>query len=138
LPLPPKHAQAQPGEPAQLRITLAEGSHNWSYLGTDALHVPSDRPTMALPGLSLGTPSAQLRRAARHAAGHALGFAHQPLPRELAARVDPGKAYVWFRWGLRGWRDPGWSHAGGRFPALCWVANGSLIVLAPRLAGSSC
>lgn len=85
----------------QVRITL-RGDGYWSYLGTDILHIPRNRPTMSLEGFSMQTPEAEYKRVVRHETGHTLGFPHEHMRRELVELLDPEKTvrYFWeqYRW----------------------------------------
>jgi Astacin (Peptidase family M12A) len=85
----------------QVRISRGPGGY-WSYLGTDILHIPQNRPTMNLERFTMNTPDSEYRRVIRHEAGHTLGFPHEHMRRELVARIDPEKAYEYF------WRTQGW------------------------------
>jgi hypothetical protein len=85
----------------QVRISL-EGDGYWSYLGTDILHIPEDRPTMNLQDFSMNTPESEYHRVVRHETGHTLGFPHEHMRQELVARIDPAKAYDYF-WTTQGW-----------------------------------
>jgi hypothetical protein len=89
------------GGVGQVRISL-QGSGYWSYLGTDILHIPQNRPTMNLQGFSMSMPESEYHRVVRHETGHTLGFPHEHMRRELVARIDPQKAYPYF------WRTQGW------------------------------
>lgn len=86
----------------QVRVSL-EGEGYWSYLGTDILHIPEDRPTMNLQDFSLSMPDSEYRRVVRHEAGHTLGFNHEHMREELVDRIDPDKAYDYFL------RTQGWN-----------------------------
>lgn len=86
----------------QVRIARGSGGY-WSYLGTDILQVPANRPTMNLQGFTLTTPEAEFRRVVRHEAGHTLGFPHEHMRKDLVDRIDPQKAYAYFL------RTQGWS-----------------------------
>ena len=68
----------------------------WSYLGTDILHIPSDRPTLNLQGFTMNMPESEFHRVVRHEAGHTLGFPHEHMRAELVAMIDPQKAYDFF------------------------------------------
>ena len=85
----------------QVRITLT-GSGYWSYLGTDILLIPKNQPTMSLRNFSMATPESEYRRVVRHETGHTLGFPHEHMRKEIVARIDPQKAYVYF-WNTYGW-----------------------------------
>ncbi|HEV2736761.1 MAG TPA: M12 family metallopeptidase [Longimicrobiaceae bacterium] len=85
----------------QVRITR-EGDGYWSYLGTDILLRPAHLPTMSLRGFTMRTSEREFRRVVRHEAGHTLGFPHEHMRRELVERIDPARAYEYFR------RTQGW------------------------------
>lgn len=86
----------------QVRISRGAGGY-WSYLGTDILQIPTNRPTMNLQGFSMATPESEYRRVVRHETGHTLGFPHEHMRQELVNRIDPQKAYAYFL------RTQGWS-----------------------------
>ncbi|HEX9957380.1 MAG TPA: M12 family metallopeptidase [Fibrella sp.] len=88
----------------QVRISLGPGGY-WSYLGTDVLLIPTNRPTMNLQGFSMNTPESEYRRVVRHETGHTLGFPHEHMRKELVDRIDPQKAYAYFM------QTQGWSKA---------------------------
>lgn len=54
---------------ADIRIAFDPNDGAWSYIGTDARHIPRDQPTMNLGFLDGGT--------AAHEWGHAIGLAHE-------------------------------------------------------------
>ena len=85
----------------EVRISRGQGGY-WSYLGTDILHIPRNRPTMNLEAFTMNTPEPEYRRVVRHEAGHTLGFPHEHMRRALVARIDRQKAYDYFR------RTQGW------------------------------
>jgi hypothetical protein len=85
----------------QVRISRA-GSGYWSYLGTDILLIPQNKPTMNLQNFSMLTPESEYKRVVRHETGHTLGFPHEHMRKELVARIDPAKAYVFFK-ATQGW-----------------------------------
>ena len=87
-----------------VRISLL-GSGYWSYLGTDILHIPTNRPTMNLQGFSLSTSDGEYKRVVRHETGHTLGFPHEHMRRALVAQIDKQKAYAYFM------RTQGWTSA---------------------------
>lgn len=88
----------------QVRISRA-GSGYWSFLGTDILLIPQNKPTMNLQNFSMLTRESEYKRVVRHETGHTLGFPHEHMRRELVARIDPAKAYVFFK------ANQGWSEA---------------------------
>lgn len=82
-----------------------EGDGYWSYLGTDVMLIPKNRPTMNLQEFSMATPESEYKRVVRHETGHTLGFPHEHMRKELVARIDPQKAYTFFL------ADQGWDKA---------------------------
>lgn len=84
-----------------VRISRGGGGY-WSYLGTDIRLIPRNRQTMNLQGFTMSTPESEYRRVIRHETGHTLGFPHEHMRRTLVARIDPQKAYDYFR------RTQGW------------------------------
>ena len=78
-----------------VRISTGSGGY-WSYLGTDILHIPTNRQTMNLEAFTMNTPEAEYRRVVRHETGHTLGFPHEHMRQALVARIDPQKAYEYF------------------------------------------
>lgn len=88
----------------QVRISRGPGGY-YSYLGTDVLHIPTNRQTMNLEGFTMKTPEAEYKRVVRHETGHTLGAPHEHMRRALVARIDPQKAYAYFL------RTQGWNKA---------------------------
>jgi len=84
-----------------VRISRGPGGY-WSYLGTDIRLIPSNRPTMNLQGFTMNTPQREYDRVVKHETGHTLGFPHEHMRSELVARIDPEKAYRYFR-ASQGW-----------------------------------
>jgi hypothetical protein len=79
------------------QIRIARGASGyWSYLGTDVLLIPKNRPTMNLQGFTMNTPEREYKRVGRHEAGHTLGMPHEHMRKALVARIDPEKAYEYF------------------------------------------
>jgi len=85
----------------KVRISRGEGGY-YSYLGTDILHVPLNEQTMNLQDFTMSMPDSEFHRVVRHEAGHTLAMPHEHMRRELVARIDPEKAYEYFR------RTQGW------------------------------
>jgi hypothetical protein len=85
----------------EVRISRGPGGY-WSYLGTDIRLIPANRPTMNLQGFTMNTRQQEYDRVVKHEAGHTLGFPHEHMRRELVARIDPAKAYTYFRT-TQGW-----------------------------------
>jgi serralysin len=73
---------------AEVRISF-ELAGSWSFIGTDALDVPLDEPTMNFGWLTRGTPNDEVRRVVLHEFGHALGLIHE--------HQNPASAIPWNR-----------------------------------------
>ena len=58
---------------------------------------------MNLQGFTMSTDEKEYRRVVRHEAGHTLGFPHEHMRQVLVDRIDPQKAYEYFK------RTQGWS-----------------------------
>lgn len=91
-------------ETGQVRISRGAGGY-WSYLGTDVLLIPQNRPTMNLQGFTMNSPESEYKRVVRHEAGHTLGMPHEHMRRALVERIDKNKAYEYFL------RTQGWDRA---------------------------
>jgi hypothetical protein len=88
----------------QVRISRGSGGY-YSYLGTDILLIPTNRQTMNLEGFTMSTPESEYTRVIRHEAGHTLGFPHEHMRKALVDRIDPQKAYAYFK-RTQGWDPP--------------------------------
>lgn len=88
----------------QVRISRGAGGY-WSYLGTDILQIPANRPTMNLEGFTVNTSDDEYKRVVCHETGHTLSFPHEHMRKELIARIDRQKAYDYF------WRTQRWDRA---------------------------
>ena len=115
----------------QVRISRA-GSGYWSYLGTDILHIPGNRPTMNLQGFSMSTPESEYKRIVRHETGHTLGFPHEHMRQALVARIDPQKAYEYFQ------RTQGWDRATVNAQVLTPLDERSLMSTPPDQTSIMC
>lgn len=61
---------------AEIRISFTRPG-SWSFIGTDALAVPADEPTMNFGWLTPGTPNDEVMRVVLHEFGHAIGLIHE-------------------------------------------------------------
>jgi hypothetical protein len=82
---------AQTQGTGQVRISRGAGGY-WSYLGTDVLLIPQNRPTMNLQSFTMNTAESEYKRVIRHEAGHTLDAPHEHMRKELVARIDRQKA----------------------------------------------
>jgi hypothetical protein len=86
---------------AEIRVTFT-GAGYWSHVGTDALRVPRDAPTMQLGGLGSHTEEVAFRRTVLHEFGHALGCIHEQASPAADIPWDVDKVYAFYRdW--QGW-----------------------------------
>ena len=69
---------------AEIRVSF-EGPGSWSYLGTDALAIPEDKPTMNLQWTE--------RRNALHEFGHALGLIEEHLNPKATLKWNKAEIY---------------------------------------------
>lgn len=86
---------------ATIRITRGQPGY-WSFLGTDNAMIPIDQPTMCLQEFSLKTPESEWKRVIPHEGGHALGFPHEHLRKDLVSRLDPQRTRAFF-FRMSGW-----------------------------------
>ncbi|MEZ4674580.1 MAG: hypothetical protein R2932_10085 [Caldilineaceae bacterium] len=61
---------------AEIRISFLQPG-SWSYIGTDALSIPKDQPTMNFGWLKQATPNDEYSRVVTHEFGHAIGCIHE-------------------------------------------------------------
>jgi serralysin len=63
---------------AEIRITFQPGkTGTWSDIGTDALHIPTDQPTMNYSQLTADSPDEAFSYYVLHEFGHVLGLLHE-------------------------------------------------------------
>jgi hypothetical protein len=108
----------------QVRIAREPGPEvpggYWSYLGTDILHIPADKPTMMLEGFTMETKDSEFHRVVRHETGHTIGCPHEHMRRELVEKIDPVKAIAYFG------ETQGWNEAMVRRQVLTPIEESSL------------
>lgn len=115
----------------QVRISRG-GSGYWSYLGTDVLLIPKNRPTMNLQGFTMNTPESEYKRVVRHETGHTLGCPHEHMRKALVDRIDKNKAYAYF------WQTQGWDKATVDQQVLTPLNEGSIMGTPPDQTSIMC
>lgn len=103
-----------------IRILRGEGGY-WSYLGTDNLRIRRGQQTMNLQGFTERTVESEFLRVVPHEFGHALGFPHEHMRREVVALLDPQKTIAWGR------EELGWSAQMVQQQILTPLEDGSLM-----------
>ncbi|MEM5650944.1 hypothetical protein AAHB57_29925 [Bacillus cereus] len=87
----------------EIRITYKE-SGSWSYIGTDCLTIPQDRPTMGYGFFTPNTPESQLSSVVLHQFGHALGLGDEHHHSENNIPWDKEAVYRYYQKSL-GWNS---------------------------------
>lgn len=62
---------------AEIRISFTADTGSWSFMGTDNLSIPKNRPTMNFGWLRAGTTADEYSRVVKHEFGHMLGLIHE-------------------------------------------------------------
>lgn len=91
-------------EDAEIRISF-QSQGSWSYIGTDALVIPKNQPTMNFGWLTRATPADEYSRVVTHEFGHALGCIHEhqnpsgniPWDKEAVYEFYQGPPNYWTR-----------------------------------------
>jgi hypothetical protein len=81
------------GVNADIRIAFDEGDGSWSNIGTDALSVDKDEPTMNYGWLNEDSADTEYSRVVKHEFGHALGAIHEHS--SPGANIDWNKEAVY-------------------------------------------
>jgi hypothetical protein len=109
---------------AEIRVNFS-GNGYWSHVGTDALLVDQDAPTMQLGGFAPDTDDVVLRRTVLHEFGHAIGCIHEQASPAADILWDTEKVYAFYReW--QGWDRPAtYANVLQRYPAqeLCLTVH---------------
>jgi len=97
---------------AEIRVAFMQGKGSWSYLGTDALGVPLNQPTMNYGWLTSQTPDKEISRVVLHEFGHALGCIHEHLSPANGIKWNVPAVLEYFK------KTNGWDEAQTRFNVL--------------------
>lgn len=89
-------------EAAEVRVAFAKGDGSWSYLGTDALVIGADRPTMNYGWLDPQDPDREYSRVVIHEFGHALACIHEHMHPDGGIPWDLPKVYQYYM-ATQGW-----------------------------------
>lgn len=88
-------------EEAKIRVSFREPS-SWSYIGTDAIGVPRNEPTINFGWLDDKLPEKDYIQIVLHEFGHILGLIHEH--QSPATRMNWNKSYVyWYFWQHYNW-----------------------------------
>lgn len=79
--------------PGDIRITTT-GHHNESFIGTDALLIPEDEPTL---GLATAPETPEFEATVLHEFGHALGLEHEHQHPKANIPWDKPKVYEFYK-----------------------------------------
>jgi serralysin len=80
---------------ANIRVAF-ESDGSWSYIGTDALGIPQNEPTMNYGWLETNTPDEEYSRVVKHEFGHALGCIHEHQNPSADIPWDREAVYAYF------------------------------------------
>ncbi|MFH7027557.1 MAG: M12 family metallopeptidase [Heteroscytonema crispum UTEX LB 1556] len=88
---------------AEIRISCQQGGGSWSYIGTDALSIPKNQPTMNYGWLTPTTPDDEYLRVVLHEFGHALGCIHEHQHPEVAIPWNRDAVYRYYMGSPNNW-----------------------------------
>lgn len=87
---------SQPRTRSDIRISFQADKGSWSYIGTDCLVIPKDKPTMNYGWLRDDSPDEEWRRVVLHEFGHALGCIHEHQNPRGGIRWNEEAVYRYF------------------------------------------
>jgi hypothetical protein len=90
---------------AEIRVSFTPGLGSWSYMGTDNLSIPRDKPTMNYGWFDADTDDEEYSRTVLHEFGHALGCIHEHQHPDTDIPWDREAAYAYYL------RTNNWSRA---------------------------
>lgn len=80
----------------QIRVTFTSGAGSYSYIGTDALTIASNKETMNFGWFNDSTSDTEFSRTVIHEFGHALGMIHEHQHPLAAIPWDKPKVYAYY------------------------------------------
>jgi len=87
---------------AEIRIAFQKDG-SWSYIGTDNLVIPKDKPTMNFGWFGPSTPDEEYNRTVTHEFGHALGCIHEHQHPQAGIPWDKEKVYRYYQGPPNNW-----------------------------------
>jgi len=87
---------------AEIRVSFAQPG-SWSYIGTDALTIPKDQPTMNYGWLTQATADDEYSRVVTHEFGHAIGCIHEHQNPSADIPWDKPKVYTYYKGPPNNW-----------------------------------
>lgn len=85
-----------------IRISTTPGG-SWSYVGTDALAIPANEPTMNYGWLKPNSAESEFSRVILHEFGHAIGAIHEHVHPDNDIPWDRPKVYAYYA--RQGWNE---------------------------------
>ncbi|KAI6747861.1 hypothetical protein HG531_008403 [Fusarium graminearum] len=81
---------------AEIRVNVNDNRRSWSYVGTENLAIPANKPTMNFGWLTDTNPDMEFSRVIIHEFGHALGCIHKHQSPAGGIPWDKEKAYAYY------------------------------------------
>ncbi len=88
---------------SDIRISFLDQGSSWSYVGTDASHIPHNEATMNYGWLYPETEWEEYLRVVVHEFGHALGMGHEHQNPDAAGKIPWDTAVVYAYYARQGW-----------------------------------
>lgn len=95
------HFQFVEQEPADIRVSFVPNNSSWSHVGTDALMINGQEPTMNFGWFNDNTQDMEFSRTVIHEFGHAIGCIHEQS--QPHADIHWNKEYVYQYYAPMGW-----------------------------------
>lgn len=83
-------------EPAEIRVSFEPNNRSWSYVGTDALVIDSNEPTMNFGWFHDNTEDSEFSRTVVHEFGHALGCIHEQSQPHAVIHWNKERVYQYY------------------------------------------